>query len=158
MPKNVQSWIYTNDSLTQRLRSYYGQSVAVEILFQSWRPAFMCECQLLKLPSQRYSLIREVLLHANGKPLVIARTILPAKTIKIAKHNLSRLGNRPLGEVIFSYRKLKCLQLNISQTTPNIWTQKLQQKVQFRKNIWGRSTLYAICKQQLLVSEFFCQL
>lgn len=155
LPDDVKSWVYETSSLTRRLRDFYGKAVTVEILFHRWRPAFLSECLLLKLPHQQYNLIREVLLHADGKPLILARTILPEKTIKIAKRNLSHLGTRPLGEVIFSYPKLERLDLNICQIKPNQWMQSLSKKVQINQKIWGRRTVYAIHQQQMLVSEFF---
>ncbi len=155
LPANVQSWVYETHSLTRRLRQVYGSSFTVEILFHRKRPAFLSECGLLKLPHQQYNLIREVLLHADGEPLILARTILPEKTIKIAKRNLSHLGTRPLGEVIFAYPKLQRLALNISHIKPNQWTDGLTDKVAIPENIWGRRTVYAIHQQPLLVSEFF---
>jgi len=154
-PATVHSWIYESQSLTRRLRKVYGQSFTVEILFHHRRPAFLSECGLLKLPHQQYNLIREVLLHADGKPLILARTILPEKTIKIAKRNLSHLGTRPLGEVIFSYPRLERLALNISCIKPEHWTPGLIEKIAINGEIWGRRTVYAIHKQPLLVSEFF---
>jgi chorismate--pyruvate lyase len=152
---DVQSWVYEKGSLTRRLRQHYGHSFAVEILFHKWRPAFLSECLLLGLPHQQYNLIREVLLHADGKPLILARTILPEKTIKIAKRNLSHLGTRPLGEVIFSYPKLERLQLNISCVKEKQWTLPLTNKVLINQDVWGRRTVYAMQKQKMLVSEFF---
>jgi chorismate--pyruvate lyase len=155
LPADVHSWVYEKGSLTRRLRNYYGSSFTVEILFHRWKPAFLSECELLKLPHQQFNLIREVLLHADGKPLILARTILPEQTIKIAKRNLSHLGNRPLGEVIFSYPKLDRSELNTSCVTQNIWTQALKEKVPINQDIWGRRTVYAIQKRPMLVSEFF---
>ncbi len=155
LSKDVHSWVYEQGSLTRRLRRHYGHTFTVEILFHRWKPAFPGECTLLGLPHQQYNLIREVLLHADGKPLILARTVLPEKTIKIAKRNLSHLGTRPLGEVIFSYPKLERLSLNISCIKQNQWTQNLTRRVNVEQEIWGRRTVYAIHKQQLLVSEFF---
>ncbi len=155
IPSDARSWIYETKSLTRRLRQHYGSSFAVEILFHRWKPAFLSECMLLKLPHQQYNLVREVLLHANGKPLILARTILPVQTIKIAKRNLSHLGTRPLGEVIFSYPKLERLELNTTCVPYEIWTQALTKKTNIEQKIWGRRTVYAIHKQKMLVSEFF---
>lgn len=155
MPEEVQSWVYEAGSLTRRLRNYYGHSFTVEILFHQWRSAYLGECTTLKLPYQQFNLIREVLLHADGKPLIVARTILPEKTIKIAKRNLSHLGTRPLGEVIFSYPRLERLELQICTVNKNLWTPELNQKIDICHTVWGRRTIYAIHKQPLLVSEFF---
>lgn len=155
LPADVHSWVYEKGSLTRRLRNFYGNTFTVEILFHRWKPAFISECKLLKLPHQQYNLIREVLLHADGKPLILARTILPEQTIKIAKRNLSHLGNRPLGEVIFSYPKLERLELNISCVEPSFWRQAVTEKLPINQPVWGRRTIYAIQKQKMLVSEFF---
>lgn len=155
IPLDVGSWIYETKSLTRRLRQYYGSTFAVEMLFHRWKPAFLSECKLLKLPHQQYNLVREVLLHADGKPLILARTILPEQTIKIAKRNLSHLGNRPLGEVIFSYPQLERLELNTTCVCYENWGQELTEKIDIDEKIWGRRTVYAIHKQKMLVSEFF---
>ncbi|WP_031435136.1 chorismate--pyruvate lyase family protein [Methylomarinum vadi] len=155
LPQAVGSWVYEAGSLTKRLRGFYGDSFAVKILFHQWRPAFLSECKQLHLPHQQYGLVREVLLHADGKPLILARTILPTNTIKIAKRNLSHLGTRPLGEVIFSYPDLERRQLDICSIKPNDWSSDIRQLVKIEETIWGRRTIYAIKKQPLVVSEFF---
>ncbi len=155
IPSDVHSWIYEKKSLTQRLRKHYGSSFTVEIVFHRWKPAFLSECKLLGLPHQQFNLVREVLLLADDKPLILARTILPKQTIKIAKRNLSHLGNRPLGEVIFSYPKLERLELNITCIPRENWASPITKKIHLEQNVWGRRTVYAIHQQKLLVSEFF---
>lgn len=155
LPKNVQSWTYEPGSLTQRLRDYYGDTIAVKILLQQWNTPFLTERRLLDLPENKYSLIREVLLHADGKPLILARTIIPAKTIKVAKSNLAHLGSRPLGEVIFSYPKLERIEMDVTLITPSTWNQSAINEAHINQPIWGRRTVYAIAQRQMLVSEFF---
>lgn len=155
LPENVQSWVYEADSLTQRLRTEYGTGVAVKILFQQWRSPFLSESQRLHLPCYRYSLIREVLLHIDSKPLILARTVLPQATIDIAQYKLSNLGTRPLGEVIFSYPNLARLETDICCIPEQHWAAKLKQQAGIEGEIWGRRTVYAIERQPMLVSEFF---
>jgi chorismate--pyruvate lyase len=155
IPENVQSWIYESDSLTRRLRNFYGNGVAVKILRQCWHSPFLSERRLLRLHEQRYTLTREVLLHANGKPLILARTIIPAATVKTAKSNLSKLGNRPLGEIIFSYSKLERIAMDVTLIDPSTWTQPALAEAAISQAIWGRRTVYAIAHKHMLVSEFF---
>jgi chorismate--pyruvate lyase len=155
IPGNVQSWVYESDSLTQRLRHFYGAGVAVKVLLQRWQPPFLSERRLLKLHEHHYSLTREVLLHVNGKPLILARTIIPAATVKTAKSNLSRLGNRPLGEVIFSYPKLERIAMDITLINPSVWTPSVLAEADIKQPVWGRRTVYAIAHQHMLVNEFF---
>lgn len=151
----LESWLYETGSLTRRLRSIYGSAFAVEVLFNRWKPAFVDECQLLDLPHQRYQLIREVLLHAKGVPLILARTVLPEPTIAIAHRNLSHLGSRPLGEVIFSYPDLERRRRQISRVDAKQWMPSLSRRLMLDEACWGRRTVYAIHQQPLLVAEFF---
>ena len=155
MPETVQSWTYESGSLTQRLRAIYGNAVTVNVLFQQWRVPFLTERKLLGLHEQRICLTREVLLHANGKPLILARTIMPAATIKVANRSLSKLGSRPLGEVIFSYPQLERIAMDVTLINPNEWTPRALDVAYIKQPIWGRRTVYAIKHRQMLVSEFF---
>ena len=155
IPDNAASWIFEAGSITQRLRNYYGPGVRVQVLKNDWHRPFISESHLLKSPHAKYSLIREVLLSVDNTPLVLARTIIPERTIKSAQHNLSHLGSRPLGEVIFSYPKLERLALEISHTSKQAWKAEIQKATHIQQDLWGRRTVYAIHHHPLLVSEFF---
>lgn len=155
VPANIQSWIYESGSLTKRVKQQYGETFAVEVLFHQWRLPFLSESRLLQHPHDQFCLIREVLLTGNGIPLILARTIIPQQTLKGAQRTLSRLGNRPLGEVIFSYPKLKRLEMDIALVEKNNWTHYISKKTNVRHAIWGRRTIYKIKDRQMLVSEFF---
>jgi chorismate--pyruvate lyase len=155
LPENVQSWTYEAGSLTRRLRDYYGDSIGVKLLFHHWRTPFLSERRLLSVPEHRYCLTREVLLHASGTPLILARTIIPEQTIKGVHGNLSHLGTRPLGEVIFSYPKLERLEMDVALINPDLWTQSTLAAADINQPIWGRRTVYAIAHRQMLVNEFF---
>jgi len=154
LPESVQSWTYEAGSLTQRLRAVYGNAVAVNVLFQHWRVPFLTECRLLEISGHRLCLTREVLLHSNGKPLILARTIIPAATIKIAS-SLAHLGTRPLGEVIFAYPKLERIAMDVTLINPTYWTASALTTAHIEQSLWGRRTVYAIKHHQMLVSEFF---
>lgn len=155
LPEDVHSWVYEPGSLTKRLRDYYGNYIAVEVLFHRWRTPYISECRQLNLPFYRFALIREVMLHIKHKPLLLARTIIPDETIKVAHRNLSHLGSRPLGEVIFSYPDLARIAMDLTLIDINAWTIKTQQKTAIEQPLWGRRTVYAIRQRPMLVSEFF---
>ncbi len=157
IPADVASWVFESNSLTARLRGYYQDQFAVKILFHQWRPAFLDETRQLHQTPRKYYLVREVLLHSGETPLILARTILPEKTIKIARRNLSHLGTRPLGEVIFSYPGLERLQLEVSRVSDGYWNPQITAEIRENGTVWGRRTVYAIHQQPLLVSEFFLQ-
>ena len=142
LPEAVQSWAYESGSLTKRLRDYYGNTISVNLLFHQWRSPYVSERMQLGLPSCRYALTREVMLHTNGKPLLLARSIIPEETIKIAHRNLSHLGTRPLGEVIFSYPDLERIAMDLALLTPATWSKSAQDKANIEETGVGSAYGY----------------
>lgn len=155
IPRPVQSWIYEAGSLTQRLRDGFGDALKVSVLFHDRQKPFISETRILKLPAHQRTLVREVLLSVGDKPLIVARTIIPVKTLKGAQRHLSRLGSRPLGEVIFSYRKLHRLEMDCSCVPNRCWSDAIKNQVDMGDSVWGRRTVYAIKDREMLVNEFF---
>ena len=141
LPGDLLSWLTETGSLTKRLRGLYGGEFGVKVVFHRWKPAFIDECRLLDLNPARFQLIREVVLHANGEPLVLARTVLPQTTIQIARRNLSHLGERPLGEVIFAYPDLQRRLRQLSCVPAKVWSTPLQAEIGLESPVWGRRTV-----------------
>ncbi len=150
LPYDLQSWLSEPESLTQRLRNQF-ENISVQVLVEKQQTPFLTEWRILHLPEQRYCLVREVVLLSNQTPLILARTVIPAKTLKITQGNLARLGARPLGEILFSAPSLERKPLGITRIEPNQWANDLQ----ITAPLWGRRTQYSICGQPMLVSEFF---
>lgn len=150
LPRDLQSWLNEPESLTQRLRANW-ENISVQVLVEKQQTPFLTEQRFLKLPEQRYCLVREVVLLSNQTPLILARTVIPAKTLKITQGNLARLGSRPLGEILFSAPSLKRESAGIVRIEPNQWASDLR----ITAPLWGRRTQYSICGQPMLVSEFF---
>jgi len=152
LPLDLQSWLSESESLTQRLRNQF-QNIHVQVLFEKQQTPFLTERRLLNLPERRYGLVREVVLLSNETPLILARTVIPEKTLNITQGNLARLGSRPLGEILFSAPSLERKSVGIARIEPNLWTSNFD--LQITAPLWGRRTQYSICKQPMLVSEFF---
>jgi len=151
----VQSWVYESGSLKARLRGYYGGKVAVNVLQQRWCRPFLSECKLLQQPGHCYALIREVLLYADSRPLILARTVIPRSTINATHGNLSRLGTRPLGEVLFADPNLARMEMEVALVKPNSWTKTSADIAKIGQPVWGRRTVYALGQNEMLVAEFF---
>lgn len=150
LPSQLKSWLNESQSLTKRLRNQF-ENIRVQVVFEKQQTPFLSEQRSLKLSAQRYCLVREVILLSNQTPLILARTVIPTKTLKIAQGNLARLGSRPLGEILFSAPSLERESFGIAKIEPIEWTKELQ----ITQPLWGRQTKYSISKQPMLVSEFF---
>jgi len=154
LPAAVQSWIYEPGSLTTRLRSGYGDKVAVKLLQQQWARPLPSERALLRQATWHCARVREVLLHADGLPLLLARTVIPAKTLN-AQADLLRLGARPLGEVLFSHPNLERWHKDVVKAAPQCFTRLALELAGIEQPIWGRRTVYALNGKEMLVCEFF---
>ncbi|MDT8407439.1 MAG: chorismate lyase [Methylococcales bacterium] len=155
IPEAALSWLLESGSITQRLRHECPGRLRVEVLRQAWLRLFFSEHQLLKLNPQHRHLSREVLLYSETQAWVIARTVIPRQTLTSLRRGLDRLGNRPLGEIIFASASLKRHRSQLCQVPPGLWQPALQQRLDLQHPIWGRRTVYLLHDKPLLISEFF---
>ena len=153
----MRSWIYEAGSLTARLRAGCGAEFGVTVLRQWWERPFRGEIQALGLRGHRRALVREVLLHRAGTPLILARSIIPPEALKGVQCRLANLGNRPLGELLFSYPKLRRENLNLARIEPELWRLPLLAEggVTIKSTVWGRRSRYVVASGHVLVCEFF---
>lgn len=154
-PCAIHSWLAESASLTARLRRTAGSGVGVQLLDQGFCKPFAGESALLGMATRRHALVREVLLRGEGGPLVLARTVIPAQALRGEHCGLARLGNRPLGEVLFAQRGLKRTRLDFAKLNPADWQPAVAQEYGLEGPVWGRRSLYTLGGVSLLVCEFF---
>ena len=154
-PHAVWSWLAESHSLTARLRKSTGSGFGVRLIGQCWARPFADEAHLLALPPRRRAVVREVLLHCHGTPLVLARTIIPPRTLRGVHSGLAHLGNRPLGELLFAYRGLQRSHLEMARANPADWKPEIARECGIDSPVWGRRSLYQVGHVSLLVCEFF---
>jgi chorismate--pyruvate lyase len=145
---DIRTWLFETGSLTQRLRNRYGDTFGVVLLQQRLGVPFAEERMALALRPGTQAVIREVGLMAGQAPVILARSIIPQDTVKYADPRLSRLGNQPLGEILFTHPELGRRTLE--------WTRV---PLRFQWNgeaVMGRRSLYTLGQSfPLLVAEFF---
>jgi len=151
----VRSWIEEPGSLTARLRNACGARFGVTVLRQDWRRPFPGESRILGLRRGQGALVREVVLHCEGRPVILARSVIPRATLRGTHRRLARLGNRPLGEWLFSHPGLVRLGLDVARVDEDRWRPALVGEIGLRAAIWGRRSVYEIAEGRVLVCEFF---
>jgi chorismate--pyruvate lyase len=154
------SWLFEPGSLTERLRRRAGDGFRVVLLQQSWQKPSMDESRQLGLRPGIRAMVREVGLQNGSQPLVVARSIIPAQTLRGADRRLANLGTRPLGHILFADPRLRRLQLQLAHVKPGDWqTALFADQVPDATplvSVWGRRSLYSLGpKHKLLVAEFF---
>jgi len=135
----LKGWLRNRGSLTERLVEKSGGEFRVEVLRQYWGRARLDEAKTLGLSPRHRVMIREVILHGNNSPWVYARSILPARSLDRSLRHLKRLGNRPLGALLFSDPHMQRGEIEVAR----------------HKQGWGRRSVFYLQGQPLLVSETF---
>ena len=157
IPDSLSPWMLDEASLTKRLQDHCRGSFRVHILTQGRLQPYMDERILLGMRSREYGFIRQVHLFCDNKPVVFARTIIPLRTLKGKQKRLSHLGNRSLGEVLFSDSSVNRIKIEIARISMHHGLYKIATaNVQNKANeIWGRRSLFWCRDKPLLVNEIF---
>lgn len=154
---DVSSWLFEQGSLTRRIQKCCNKTFHVKVLSQKWLRPMLNESIRLQVKPEQRALIREVILYCGDTPWVFARSVLPGKTLTGRRRFLGKLGNRPLGEVLFSdpdiYRdELEVACINKGQRMYSNATDCLLNKPE---KLWGRRSVFHLHKKTLLVNEIF---
>ncbi len=157
IPKDISPWLFDQGSLTRRIIFHCENKFKVELLSLKWQRPMLNEAMRLGVHAESYALIREVLLYCGDQPWVYARSVLPKTTLTGKRRILGKLGNRPLGEILFSDPSIQRDALEIAeikkgQRMYHNATACLNNKPDF---LWGRRSVFYLHQKPLLVNEVF---
>jgi chorismate--pyruvate lyase len=158
-PLQWQSWLSDTGSLTQKIERAIGQKLEVVVLRDCRQNLNSDESRYFHFKIKRCR-IREVLLCANGMPLVMANSIIPGISSSGTNHEVLRLGKKPLGAVLFAKTRMRSKKKPLREIARldkrNIlWKKCFQQYQNLPAVSWARRTLYQLKGRPLLVSEVF---
>jgi chorismate-pyruvate lyase len=102
--------------MTKRIAALVNQPVVVSVLRDA-RGRLHADEQRLLGAKQSTGHVREIILSAGDRKLLVARTVFIARRLK-QNRQLRGLGARPLGELLFSKRKAKWRQREFGRVTP----------------------------------------
>lgn len=94
-------WLAWRGSLTWRITAR-APDFRVEVIRQGPHVPNEDEFRQLGQPANRRALVREVVLHAGGRPVVLAHSIASWRDLSGAWRGLRGLGSRPLAEALFT--------------------------------------------------------
>lgn len=156
IPNDYLHWVQDSGSLTKKLVNKANGHFSVSVLTQSIRSIPLSEKKLLQSSLQQWALVREVVLYGNNTPWVYARTAIPLSTLKGPLRRLHYLGNRPLGEQLFTDPTMQRGQLEAAKIYPHhIPDAIVGSGHAVSQNTWGRRSVFYLSSQPLLVSEIF---
>jgi len=152
-PAALEAWLLGQDSLTRRLRACCHGEFRVSIVRQGWGWPSASERRALGMAPRTCAWIREVYLWCGAEPWVYARTVIPGATLTGRLRRLSRLGTRPLGEVIFADLSMRRGPVEVARVDAAAGAPGSTARA--AATVWGRRSVFWLREKPLLVCEFF---
>jgi chorismate--pyruvate lyase len=154
---SAHAWLRDPGSLTRSVMARCTGRFRVEVLAQGRAAALPSETLLLAAGPATATLVREVKLHCSGSVWVFARTLLPLPSLRGPLHALTQLGQRPLGEVLFSDPTTRRLRVEVSRITRRhrLFARASSHLAEAPAVIYGRRTLFDYRGGRILVNELF---
>lgn len=143
-------WLFDQGSLTRRLTCLAAGEFAVQPLVEGWQALRADECQALDVPPDSPGWVREVLLQGKGQAWVFARSVAARTALESSGFDLQHLGNRSLGELLFSDRAFQRGELQASPY-PAAWLPPALRAA----DLWARRSCFRRDALTLLVTEVF---
>jgi len=157
MPTELSDWLTDPGSLTRRLRQYNSNGFSVKVLGNNAVKPLADESLLLGLPTSQMAYEREVSLMDGDTANVYARTVIPLATYQAMKQRFKSLGNKPLGEFLFTEPSVKRGPIEVACLKPGQWLYEmaLLEETYRPDRLWGRRSQFEIGGNTLLVNEIF---
>ena len=114
LPFHVAEWLAEFGSLTEKL-SRNVQEVKLDVLHEGAGILTAEEAAALNTEGDVNCQVREVVLFGPQQPWIYARTTMPIAS----KHLIEKLGNQPLGSILFSDEELRRHFLQVCQLNEN---------------------------------------
>lgn len=156
-PLRVHAWLADRGSLTRAIIASCRGRFRVDVVAQGHADALPSEAALLAAGPAQATLVREVRLYCGREAWVFARTLIPIRSLRGPAQALTRLGRRPLGEVLFSDPTTRRLAVEVARITPRhqLFARATVHLRRAPDAIWGRRTLFDYGGEHILVNELF---
>ena len=138
---SILSWLSESGPITNRIK--LSQEFELELLNDEIDEISKEEKLFLNSVSESFR-VRRVILLGNNTPVVYAKSVIPSSTIENGLSSLGKIGNAPLGDILF---------------TPGVFTKLEMVCASFlskEKNVyWGRKIKYSVNSEPISVMEVF---
>jgi len=154
VPRRLKPWIDEPGSLTRRLRHLAGEDFAVRVIRECWSPGWPDERLRLRSGLRGALWLREVLLCRGHQPLIYARSVIPATSLRGPLRRLRALGRQPLGTLLFGRYPVRRGAIEIAPVSRR---DRLGRRAADCGGapVWARRSVFRIAGRPLLVTEVF---
>jgi len=152
----ARAWLVHAGSLTTRVISRHGP-MRVEVLQRHMRIPNEDEYQALGRPAHKLAYVREVLLHAGGRRVVMAHSVVGRDDLRGAWHRVRALGTRPLATALFADPRVARGPFEFARLDSRhpLWKRASELLGRRLPVLWARRSLFHRRGRPLMVTEVF---
>jgi len=152
----ARAWLVHPGSLTTRVIARHGP-MRVEILQRRMRIPNEDEYEALGRPTHKLAYVREVLLHAGGRRVVMAHSIVGRGDLHGAWHRVRTLGTRPLATALFADPLVARGNFEFARLDSRhpLWKRVRALLGRDLPALWARRSLFRRHGRPLMVTEVF---
>lgn len=161
LPNELAGWLTDKGSLTLRLQQTSQQQFIVDVQQTGWQKPLPEEALKLEQPLHEHAYCREVILRDGDEARVFARTIVPRVSYQALQAHLHihHLGNRSLGEILFTDPAIKRGSLEVASLRAghSLFELAKQSGIEMDDSaiMWARRSCFYFADNSLLVCEMF---
>ena len=152
----LRPWLTDRGSLTARL-ILHGVDFNLQRISQRLVCPHQDECRVLAIRAGALAMVREVMLLDGDVPLVFAHTAVNPRDLHGAWRGLSRLGARPLAEMLFHDPTVTRMPIEYKQIrAPHVLLSSIYQHLSGEPiACWARRSVFLKRGRPMLVTEVF---
>lgn len=156
VPMYLRPWLTDEGSLTARIRARCEQ-LQVRVLTEGTALPHENERRLVDIRRGACAWLREVLLVADGRPVVFAHSVAAQRDLRSAWHMAEGVGLRPLGEALFADPTVARLPIQVAHITAASPLHRRAETALDTKlpMLWARRSRFLRHGRPLLVVEVF---
>lgn len=159
---SLRDWLRAPGSLSRRL-ARLGERFEVQVLRQDVTPLRAQERAALGLPRRGCTVVREVILRVDGRPLVWARSSLHQSALAGPWKAIKGLGSKPLGHLLYDDPRVRRSELQPRRLARHGHTRRQMQRQWLAATgapasaqmLWSRNSVFSRCGAELRVMELF---
>ncbi len=155
-PHPLHRWLADRGSLTSRIKAHFP-AFNLKRLGQSLQVPHTDERRHMDFRQSELAVVREVLLMSGWTPLVFAHSIVARRDVRGVWRGLSRLGSRPLAEMLFNDPTVARLPMEYHRIDARhpLFRRTLVVAPHTAKTLWARRSVFVKQGRPLLVTEVF---
>jgi chorismate--pyruvate lyase len=155
-PRDLRCALSDRASLTRRLQAQYADFRVVPVT-RALKAPFADEIHTLHVRAKTRAYVREVVLVGDGNARIFAHSALARSSLNGGWNGIARLGNRSLGEALFTNPRIQRLGLTFRRLDARhpLYRAARHHTATCARQLWARRSVFCLHGRPLLVTEVF---